>query len=429
MQEDKNRLILREVIKETDAIELMDSYDYEEEIPLDDFDEEGFEKSFFGESILKKKVSAVDVLIDNDFDFNLDDFDLDQLDNQKIESTVTDEFEEPDLDTADIAEFQDDLDNNEDFEEEFLPQYEQGADKNDWRNILKAELKFKPRFTLDIKLRMANDEVKEYYSMIKNCALNYGLHSRFSAKRENFSKSRKAFIRLCINGKTLKAFIAVDPNSLDKKHYRHKDVSHRKSTQLLPTMINVKSALAAKRICELMVNIFEENGFKLKKRYQPQNFAEQFSFEGYTKIQRCGYEYMLSDSYSRSKAHELPEFFAEKFINEKKIDSRPPHLIIHTVYLKELCEAFEPNSIVNLQSLVDKGMISRDVNYLRVKASDYIDRPLYIYCDDITPTAAKMVCLTKGQVFRLSTNKVDYLHLQEKPQEQADSIDKDKQQV
>lgn len=127
---------------------------------------------------------------------------------------------------------------------------------------------------------------------------------------------------------------------------------------------------------------------------------------------------MLCDMCLRTRAHELPEFFAEKFINERKVDIKPEHIVVCSVNLEQLCMNFPPKSAVKLADLIEKGIAGSTANYLQVKASESVDRPLYIYCDDITPTAAKMVCLTRGQIFRYSTNKVDYIHLQLENKEQ-----------
>lgn len=286
-------------------------------------------------------------------------------------------------------------------------------DKNYWKNILSAEAKFKPHFTFDMKLRLAEETIKEYYSQIKNLLLSYGLHARMSDKRENFTKGKVPFVRMAINGKTLKVYLATDPNELDKKYFRHFDVGFRKSTQFLPTLINAKSDLAVRRICELIVTLVDSKGIAPKKRFTPSDFAADLTLVGYTKLSRCGYNYMLTDVFTRSKAHDLPEFFAEKFINERKIDMREIDCVVHTATLDELQQNFEAGAVIKLDTLIQKGLAGEKSNYLQIKACDTLDRPLFIYCDDITPTAAKMVCLTKGQVFRYSTNKVDFLHLQQ----------------
>ncbi|MEG1609275.1 MAG: hypothetical protein RR348_05350, partial [Clostridia bacterium] len=240
-----------------------------------------------------------------------------------------------------------------------------------------------------------SDSIKGYYNTIKNLLLSYGLHARLSAKKENFSKGRMPIARMAINGKTLKVYLAVDPASLDKKYFRHQDVGFRKTTALLPTLINAKTDLAQKRICELIVTLVAEKELAIKKRFKPVDYAEGLTLSGYTKLSRSGYDYMLVDNFTRKQAHQLPEFFAEKFINERKLESRDVDLVVHTAYLDDLARNFEPCSVVKLQDLIDKGLAGKNCNYLRIKASETLDRPLYIYCDDITPTAAKMVCLTR----------------------------------
>ncbi len=284
---------------------------------------------------------------------------------------------------------------------------EEEYDPDAWIKTVSAEQRIKPKFSFEMKLRISNDETKEFYSEIKNELMSYGLHCRMSRFRENFNKNRNQIARLVINGKTLKCYLGIDPKSLDEKYYHHKDVSDKKGTADLPTLINVKSKIAIRKIKELLEIITEEYMIFKKKKFEPTDYANQLATDGYSKLELKGYDYMIKPAFTREDAHNLPDFFAEQFINNVKIDTNDQPIKKCNIDLKLLCDNFSENNTVDLQTLIAKNIIPDDCNFISIKASDTMDKPLTICCDDITPTAAKMIFFSGGTVFRNTTNEID----------------------
>ena len=93
--------------------------------------------------------------------------------------------------------------------------------------------------SFEVYLRTGDEQVKDNYSQIKNELLSYGIHSRYTQMRENFSKKGLTMSRvkpeknlrlqakLLIRGKFLKLYLNVDPSVVDAKYFRTKDVSSK----------------------------------------------------------------------------------------------------------------------------------------------------------------------------------------------------------
>ena len=71
-------------------------------------------------------------------------------------------------------------------------------------------IKYNKSFTA--KIIQSSDEVKAYYSEIKNELLSYkGVKSRMSWKGETFYAGRVTYAKLCVRGKCLSLFLALNP--------------------------------------------------------------------------------------------------------------------------------------------------------------------------------------------------------------------------
>ncbi len=68
-----------------------------------------------------------------------------------------------------------------------------------------------------------------------------------------------------------------------------------------------------------------------------------------------------------------------------------------------LSAAFAPGETVDINRLKKKRLIGQDVGYLKVLARGSIDKPLTVYADDFSLGAIKMIALTGGRTFHVST--------------------------
>ncbi len=117
------------------------------------------------------------------------------------------------------------------------------------------------------KLIQNKDEVKEWYSEIKNELLSYHkVRDRMSWKRETYRKGRKTVARFVVRGKTLCLMLAVDPKKYEGSRFTVEDVSGVGSTADTPCLYRIKSSRRAKYAKELIADAMAEIGAVKKPR-------------------------------------------------------------------------------------------------------------------------------------------------------------------
>ena len=200
---------------------------------------------------------------------------------EEKEEQAEEPAEEPEEPVEEVAEPEEEPEETEEEgeEEESIPSEPVPEGEITWEEVASNKRRAKPRFTFDMKLRIADDNVKTFYSDIKNALLSYGMHARMSRHKENFNKGRNNIARMAINGKTLKVYLAINPADIDPKYYHHRDVSDKKGVAELPTMINVRSKVAVKKVKMLIDRIAEELVI-FPKKYTPKDFAAELTVDG-----------------------------------------------------------------------------------------------------------------------------------------------------
>lgn len=264
--------------------------------------------------------------------------------------------------------------------------------------------------SFEIYLRTGDEQVKENYSAIKNELLSYGIHSRLTKMRENFSKKGLSMSRvkpeknlriqakLLIRGKFLKLYLNVDPSSIDAKYFRIKDVSSKLPDQ--PTFIKVRSKLSLKRALELITLLAEKEGFKKKKKFAPIDYKLELGDENLSYMQKLGYDYMVKDSVTYQEVLQYKEDWAERAIKTKIVPDAERY-IYDEISLKYIEKEYEDGAVIDLESLRQKGLIKINCNHLTVTASETLSKKLYIEANAIDNKTAQMVIIAGGEVTKL----------------------------
>ena len=110
-----------------------------------------------------------------------------------------------------------------------------------------------------------DEATKGFYEQIKAELLSYKkVKERLSQKGESFRVGGELIAKIAITGKTVKCYLALDPADYDVKIYRHADMSARRSCAAVPTLVRVRSKLAAKRAVRLIAELAQKNGLVKK---------------------------------------------------------------------------------------------------------------------------------------------------------------------
>ena len=75
------------------------------------------------------------------------------------------------------------------------------------------------------------------------------------------------------------------------------------------------------------------------------------------------------------------------------------------VNVDTLSRSFEAGERVDINALKSKSLIPYDTGYVKVLARGIIDKPLYVYANDFSLAAVKMIALTGGKAIKVNTTQ------------------------
>ena len=303
---------------------------------------------------------------------------------------------EPESDVADGGNYFEQVEQEQKIEDQNAEIAENYADG--WIATADQDSRIKPKMSFEMRLRVADEDIKRFYSDIKNELLSYGIHDRISRHRENFNQGRINICRMVINGKTLKIYLAVDPESIDKRYFHHTDVGHRKGLVELPTMINVRSKVAARKVKEL-ITLMMESLVISKKPYEEHDFAADLTAEGFTTVECKGFDYLVEKSISLDKAKEYPDSFAAQLLEMVEDNEYQERFIKTYLSLDDIAKNFKAGDVVDIDKVRELGLGPANSNFLSIKESKKLDKKFKVYANEYTPDAVKMICLAGGESF------------------------------
>ena len=151
-------------------------------------------------------------------------------------------------------------------------------------------LRLKRSFTA--KLKQSAEEVKAYYSEIKNELSSYKkVNSTVSWHGDRFNFGRDTIAKINICGKTLCFYVALDPNDPEYKTtiFHQKDVSGQKAYETTPFMVKVKSEAGAKKALRLVGYLAEKIGAEKKKEIEKVDYVQEFAYASTKQLLDEGY--------------------------------------------------------------------------------------------------------------------------------------------
>lgn len=139
------------------------------------------------------------------------------------------------------------------------------------------------------KIIESEEEIKGYYSDLKNAILSYGkVRSQINWTNDRFSVENDSVIKIGIRGKTLCVYFALDPNEFPTSVYHQKFAGDVKMYEMTPMMIKIKSKGAVKRAIRLTELLMERYGL-VKEAREPVDYAAQYFFRTEEELLAEGY--------------------------------------------------------------------------------------------------------------------------------------------
>ena len=150
-------------------------------------------------------------------------------------------------------------------EEEELPEFEEEPEEiYDENGNPLDNLNRKARLPFIARILKAEAETKVNYNEIKNEVLSYGVKSRLSRSGDVFRLHNKKYVKIFLVGKTLKVYLALDPEDYKDSTIPVEDVGHRPAYAEIPLLLKVRSGLSVRRCKELIKAAMEKDGLTQK---------------------------------------------------------------------------------------------------------------------------------------------------------------------
>ncbi len=170
------------------------------------------------------------------------------------EPTEEESLEEEPTD-ADENDSEDDSDDDSDSDDDD----EDGDEDGEISKFNGMDLGVRYRKSFTARLILSSNDVKEYYSMIKNAFLSFkGVKVRTSWNYETFNRGRNALGKLYIRGKTLVLCLAHDVSEYEGSKYHFKDVSEKAKYRGVPMLLKVKSSRGVRYAVDLIGELMEK---------------------------------------------------------------------------------------------------------------------------------------------------------------------------
>ncbi len=271
-------------------------------------------------------------------------------------------------------------------------------------------IKYNKSFTA--KLIQSDNEVKSYYSALKNELLSYdGIKTRMSWKGEAFYCGRKTYAKLAVRGKCVCLFLALNANDYAETKYKVDDMSEVAAYEKIPCLYRIKNDRRLKYSADLIATAMD--GRKKLDGYTETDYAKQYPYEKIEPLierklvkvlteedAKSGDVFKPRDAVTVSEAAELmQDEIAVALIEEAAELSDKTKFDI--VNIDTLSKNFADGETVTIEEIKKRvSGFSKKATAVKVLARGRLDKKLYVIADSYSIEAAKMILLTGGNAVK-----------------------------
>jgi ribosomal protein L15 len=245
---------------------------------------------------------------------------------------------------------------------------------------------------------------------------------------------------MIFKGKTLCVCLAIDPSTLKGTKYSFEDISSVKKYDDVPVMVRVRSQRSQKYVLELIDMMMADAGLKQLRAvkdefdiFPPMSKAELVEngaikvmmTDGNGEIVAPDFETMKNSKFnlvsggialhkhvSVEEVSDISDETVAAFI-EIEADTDPENDDEITygskkgiINIDTISSAYNDGDVVTLDSLISKGLVAKNVHFIKVLARGELDKALTIKAHDYSMDAVKMIVVAGGTVIELKSQKV-----------------------
>ena len=295
-------------------------------------------------------------------------------------------------------------------------------------------------YSFESKLCQSTEEVQYRYHVIADTLFSYGLRSRQSWKKERYFNKGTNYAKMIFKGKTLCVCLAIDPNTLKGTKYSFEDISSVKKYDDVPVMVRVRSQRSQKYVLELIDMMMANAGFKQIREvkdefdiFPPMSKAELVEngaikvmmTDGNGEIVAADFETMKNSKFnlvtggitlhkhvSVDEVAQISDEDVAPFI-QTEVDPDPENDNEVTygskkgiINIDTISSAYNDGDVVTIASLIEKGLVQKNIHFIKVLARGELDKALTVKAHDFSMDAAKMIVVAGGNVVELKSKKV-----------------------
>lgn len=271
-------------------------------------------------------------------------------------------------------------------------------------------IKYNKSFTA--KLIQSDAEVKNYYSAIKNELLSYtGIKTRMSWKGESFYSGRQTYAKLCIRGKCVCLFLALNPKNYEDTKYKVDDMTEIATYEKIPCLYRIKNDRRLKFSAELIEAAMQ--GREKNPDYAATDWAKHYPYEKIEPlIERKLVKVLTEEDAKSGDVFKPRDVVTAAEVDELMQDDIAVALIEETdeisdrtktdiVNIDTLSKNFADGETVTLEEIKKRiPAVSKRATFIKVLARGSLDKKLVVIADSFSIEAAKMILLTGGNAIK-----------------------------
>lgn len=358
--------------------------------------------------------------------------------------------EDAELAVAVVAEVPEEEEDEEDEEDEEPEDENVGSIESNVTVIDGRKILVRYNYSFRAKLIQSGEETQERFGQLMDEFSSYPqVKTRESWRQVRVYSGRKTLACVLFKGRKLCVAFALDPKQYEETKYRGKDMSEIKRYEKTPMLLKVFSERKLSYAKYLFAQVAAQYGLrqeevehhsfrlpyqtteelieeKLVKLYSNKELSEDAQIVKADiatlireKISMREAQSALSDEVAAMylEEEEMPQPQPEQ-VQEPDAETTPMQTQSEPVPVKEeeverkvrvkrgiinidtLSRNFQPNEVVTLEAVRARKLVGKDVDYLKVLARGYIDKPLIVEAHDFSMDAVKMILLTGGRAIR-----------------------------
>ena len=194
---------------------------------------------------------------------------------EKQQENLVNSVEEIDIDDSDY-------DDEDDTEDEMINQIIEEYKKkyqNEWEQEMLKKYpdllkKSRERKTFVEKICSLETKHKDNYNTIKNELMKYMFKNRITKYFDTFVFKNTVVCKIAVVGKSLRLYLALNPNDYPEGQFPHKDVSNKKRHEKTPYLMKISSPLSVKRAIRLIADLVKINNIESSPDFKEKNYVK-----------------------------------------------------------------------------------------------------------------------------------------------------------